>query len=69
MYFQLLNKKILPHNKYNVYIDIKDTHSYEKAKKLKSYLNRDYDYVRNLQIIKYYESELMKLTKYSRLFI
>ncbi len=62
MYFQLLNKKILPQNKYNVFIDIKDTHSYEKAKSLKSYLNRDYDSVRNLQIIKSYESELMQLT-------
>lgn len=62
MYFQLLNKKIDHNNKYNVYIDIKDTHSYDKAKKLKLYLNRDYNSVRNLQVIKSYESELMQLT-------
>ncbi|MBL1411533.1 DUF3800 domain-containing protein [Sphingobacterium faecale] len=62
MYYQLLNKKIHPHYDYNIYLDIKDTHSYEKAKSLKSYLCRDYQSVRNLQIIRSYESELMQLT-------
>lgn len=62
MYYQLLNKKIFPENYYNIYLDIKDTHSYKKAKSLKMYLERDYNNIRNLQIIKSYESELMQLT-------
>lgn len=62
MYYQLLNKKILPEDFYNIYIDIKDTHSYKKAKNLKKYLERDYQNIRNLQIIRSYESELMQLT-------
>lgn len=63
MYFQLLNKKIFPENSYNIYIDIKDTHSYEKAANLKKYLNHNYvSCVRTLQIIRSYESELMQLT-------
>ena len=36
MYYQLLNKKIFPENYYNIYLDIKDTHSYKKAKSLKT---------------------------------
>ncbi len=62
MYFQLLNHKIDPMNTYNIYIDIKDTYSYLKAKSLKKYLERDYKNIRNLQVIKSYESELMQLT-------
>lgn len=62
MYFQLLNKKIFPENNYNIYMDIKDTHSFEKAANLKSYLNRNFVSVRTLQIIRSYESELMQLT-------
>ena len=62
MYYQLLNKKISPVNNYNIYLDIKDTRSYEKAKSLKAFLNMNYVSVRNLQIIRSYESELMQLT-------
>lgn len=62
MYYQLLNKKIFPENHYNIYIDIKDTHSYKKAKNLKQYLERDYYNIRTLQVIRSYESELMQLT-------
>lgn len=62
MYFQLLNKKIFPENNYNIYMDIKDTHSFEKAASLKTYLNRNFVSVRTLQIIRSYESELMQLT-------
>ena len=62
MYFQLLSKKIFPENNYNIYLDIKDTHSYEKADRLKGFLNRNFIAVRNLQIIRSYESELMQLT-------
>ncbi len=62
MYYQLLSKKISPDNNYNIYIDIKDTHSYKKAASLKNYLNCNYVSVRNLQVIRSYESELMQLT-------
>lgn len=62
MYFQLLNKKIFSENNYNIYLDIKDTHSFEKAASLKFYLNSHFESVRTLQIIRSYESELMQLT-------
>lgn len=61
MYYQLLNKKIHPEHTYNIFIDIKDTYSFRKAKNLKSYLERDYSNIRNLQVIKSYEGELMQL--------
>ncbi len=61
MYYQLLNKKIDPNNNYNIYMDIKDSYSYLKAKSLKEYLERDYKNIRNIQIIHSYESELMQL--------
>ena len=61
MYYQLLNKKIHPEHNYNIYIDIKDSYSYLKAKSLKKYLERDYSNIRNLQVIKSYESELLQL--------
>lgn len=62
MYYQLLNKKILPEHNYNIYIDIKDTHSYKKAASLKKYLERDYYNIRNLQVIRSYESELLQMS-------
>lgn len=62
MYYQLLNKKIYPDCHYNIYLDIKDTNSYIKARSLKKYLERDYNNIRNLQIIRSYESELMQLS-------
>lgn len=62
MYFQLLNKKIFPENSYNIYIDIKDTHSYKKAASLKDFLNHNFLAVRTLQVIRSHESELMQLT-------
>src|SRR5690606_13857345 len=49
MYYQLLSKKIEPNYSYNIYIDIKDTHSYLKARSLKNYLERDYQNIRTLQ--------------------
>jgi hypothetical protein len=61
MYFQLLSKKIFPENSYNIYIDIKDTHSYKKADRLKKFLNHNFISVRTLQVIRSYESELMQL--------
>jgi len=62
MYFQLLSKKIYPENNYNIYLDVKDTHSYKKAASLKNYLNGNFIAVRNLHNIRSYESELMQLT-------
>jgi len=62
MYYQLLNKKIFPDSNYNIFIDIKDTHSYKKAKSLKKYLERDYSNIRTLQVVRSFESELMQLT-------
>lgn len=62
MYFQLLNHKLNLSDDYNIYIDIKDTYSYLKARSLKSYLERDYKNIRTLQVIRSYESELMQLT-------
>ncbi|MDF2451910.1 MAG: RlfA protein [Bacteroidota bacterium] len=62
MYYQLISKKISPEYNYNIYLDIKDTHSYEKAKELREYLNRNFVSVRHLQNIKSHESELMQLT-------
>ncbi|WBL25131.1 DUF3800 domain-containing protein [Zunongwangia sp. HGR-M22] len=62
MYYQLLNKKLEPDCNYNIYIDIKDSYSYLKARNLKNYLERDYSNIRNLQVIRSYESELMQIT-------
>lgn len=62
MYYQLLYKKIDPENNYNIYIDIKDTYSYLKARSLKTYLEKKHNKIRTLQIIRSYESELMQLT-------
>lgn len=62
MYFQLLVHKLNPNHTYNIYIDIKDTCSYKKARSLKRYLERDYNNIRTLQVMRSYESELMQLT-------
>ena len=61
MYFQLLSKKIFPEHNYNIFIDIKDSYSYLKARNLKQYLERDYQNIRTLQVIRSYESELLQL--------
>ena len=62
MYFQLLNHKMNMDNKYNVYLDIKDTLSANKVKKLKDILNIKYSSINNLQNIHSHESLLMQLT-------
>jgi len=62
MYFQLLNHKMNMENKYNIYLDIKDTLSANKVKKLKDILNIKYSSINNLQNIHSYESLLMQLT-------
>ncbi len=62
MYFQLLNHKMNMENKYNIYLDIKDTLSANKVRKLKSILNINYSSIKNLQNIHSHESLLMQLT-------
>ncbi len=62
MYFQLLNHKINMENKYNIYLDIKDTLSASKVRTLKNILNIKYSSINNLQNIHSSESLLMQLT-------
>lgn len=62
MYYQLLHHKINMEHVYNVYIDIKDTCSQSKIRKLREILNIKYGNIRNLQLIHSYESYLMQLT-------
>jgi hypothetical protein len=62
MYYQLLHHKINMEHTYNVYLDIKDTCSYEKNRKLRQILNISYGNVRNLQFIRSHESTLLQMT-------
>ncbi|MFT3739385.1 MAG: DUF3800 domain-containing protein [Breznakibacter sp.] len=62
MYYQLLHHKIDMEHTYNIYLDIKDTCSHSKNKKLCEILNVEYSNVRNLQFIHSYESILLQLT-------
>ncbi|OYU82471.1 MAG: RlfA protein [Flavobacterium sp. BFFFF2] len=62
MYYQLLNHKMNMENKYNIYLDIKDTLSANKVQKLKKILNIKYSSIENLQNIHSKESLLMQLT-------
>jgi hypothetical protein len=62
MYFQLLNHKMNMDNNYNIYLDIKDTLSANKVKRLKNILNIKYSSINNLQNIHSHESLLMQLT-------
>lgn len=65
MYFSLLSKILDPQNRYNIYLDIKDTRSRWKLKKLKEILcNNLYDFtsqlINHMQNIHSYESDLMQ---------
>ncbi|WP_138993390.1 DUF3800 domain-containing protein [Larkinella sp. C7] len=62
MYYQLLHHKIDMEHRYNVYLDVKDTLSAYKVKKLKEILNIRYSSIRNLQNIRSHESLLMQMT-------
>jgi hypothetical protein len=62
MYYQLLHHKIDMEHTYNIYLDIKDTCSYRKNKKLTEILNIQYGNIRNLQFIHSHESVLLQLT-------
>lgn len=61
MYYQLLHHKINQQYNYNVYIDIKDTISYLKIRKLKEILRYNAS-IRNFQFIHSHEVSLMQLT-------
>ena len=67
MYFTLLKVIFNPSNKYNIYLDIKDTHSDEKIKNLKSVCrNSRYDFsgriINKMQPIRSNEVQIMQIT-------
>lgn len=67
MYFELLSKILDPQNKYNIYLDIKDTQGANKVKKLHKVLCNDiYDFdgsiIQNIQQVRSEELEVLQLT-------
>lgn len=67
MYFEMLKNILNPSDSYNIYIDIKDTNSYMKAKKLHEVCcNSKHDFkkhvIRKLQPIRSDEVQIMQLT-------
>jgi hypothetical protein len=64
MYYQLLNHKIDSRYSYNVYLDIKDTLSACKVRRLRKILNTKYGVFRNVQNIHSYESSLMQFADF-----
>jgi hypothetical protein len=67
MYFSMLNKILSPTEQHEVYLDIKDTRSNDKVKKLRDVLcNNRYDFtgdmIRWIQQARSHELELMQLT-------
>ena len=64
MYYQLLNHKIDSQYTYNVYLDIKDTLSTCKVRRLREILNIKYGVFRNVQNIRSNESALMQFADF-----
>lgn len=64
MYYQLLNYKVDTTDYYNVYIDIKDTWSSQKSKRLEEILNIKYGVFRKVQCIRSEESILLQLSDF-----
>ena len=69
MYFSLLSKILSPDKQYNIYLDIKDTRSRRKIRKLSEVLCNDkFDFtsqmIRHIQNIHSKESDLMQLTDF-----
>jgi hypothetical protein len=67
MYFLLLKEILDPEEKYNIYIDIKDTRGYAKVEKLREVLSNDaYDFdqniIKKIQQIRSHEATIMQLT-------
>ena len=61
MYYQLIHHKVNQSYNYNLYLDIKDTRSHKKLKKLNEILQYNTS-IRNCQFIRSHESSLMQLT-------
>lgn len=66
IYYNMLKHIIDPHEEYFIYLDIKDTRSAKKVRKLKDVLvskfrNQNHEIIRRLQSIKSHETELMQL--------
>ena len=66
MYFEMLSVILNPNEKYEIYIDIKDTHSHSRAQKLKEVCcNSLYDFsksiIRRIQPIRFDEIQIMQL--------
>ncbi|MFH1565398.1 MAG: DUF3800 domain-containing protein [bacterium] len=67
MYFTLLSKIISPKDDYSIYLDIKDTKSQEKVKKLQEILrNSIYDFdksiLKNIQQVRSHEVNILQLS-------
>ena len=62
MYWQLIYHKINMESNYNIYLDIKDTLSAGKVRRLKDILQIDFSSIKTLQNIRSDESLLMQLT-------
>lgn len=66
MYFEMLKVILSPSDRYEIYIDIKDTHSYEKAQKLQevccnSMYDFSYQVIQRLQPIRSDEVQIMQI--------
>lgn len=66
MYFDMLKVILSPEDRYEIYIDIKDSHSYQRAQKLKEVCsNSMYDFsqsvIKQLQPIRSEEIQIMQL--------
>jgi hypothetical protein len=61
MYYQLLHHKINQGYNYNLFLDIKDTRSHKKLKKLNDILQYNAS-IRNCQFIRSHESSFMQIT-------
>ncbi|MCQ4034858.1 DUF3800 domain-containing protein [Kaistella montana] len=64
MYYHLLNHNINSLYSYNVYLDIKDSLSAFKVRKLKNILNTKYGVFNNVQNIRSHESLILQLTDF-----
>lgn len=66
MYFRMLENILHPQNGYNIYMDIKDTKSKSRIKKLNEVLsNSQFDFsrkmIQNIQVIRSHEVEIMQI--------
>lgn len=64
MYYKLINHNLNVENRYNVYLDIKDTRGAEKVKTLKGVLQTRYGVIGNLQNVHSKESIFIQITDF-----